>query len=52
MKSEASWGVWMQMPEPAGGGWSRIAAGLDQEAAERFAEACLFKARATREQED
>jgi hypothetical protein len=34
------------MPLPAGGGWSRIAAELTQEDAEKFAASTLFPSRA------
>jgi hypothetical protein len=36
----------MLMPEPAGGGWSRVAGGLSQEDADRLVVAMLFPARA------
>lgn len=39
------WSVWMLMPDKASG-WSRVAGGLAQEDAERFAAAMLFPARA------
>lgn len=39
------------MPEPAGGGWSRVAAGLSQEDADRLVVAMLFPARAMPDEE-
>lgn len=41
-----TYSIWMKMPLDDGGGWSRIAGGLSQEDAERFAAAMLFPARA------
>jgi hypothetical protein len=41
----------MPVPKNAGG-WSRIATGLTQEEAERFAACCVWRARAMPDRED
>lgn len=50
--SQVTWSVWMLFPGEAGGGWSRIAAGLTQVEAERFAAALLFRGRAMADKEE
>ena len=45
-KIDPAWSVWMLFPGEAGGGWSRIAGGLTQADAEKFAAALLFQGRA------
>lgn len=45
-----TWCIWMKVP--ATEGWSRVAAGMSQEDAERFAKVLLFPARAMPDSED